>query len=131
MLAPVVFHTVSPQFAVGDVVKAAEYYRDFLGFTLDGYWLDPPVYAIVKRGSVEVHFGLADDLKNPQRSNQGHRKGGLDVYVRISGIETFYNELKQKNVKIIDPICAQEYGMLEFIIEDCNGFKIAFAQNNS
>lgn len=125
------FYSVSPQFAVADVVKTAEYYRDFLGFTIDGYWLDPPVYAIVRRGTVGIHFGLADDIKNPQHSNHEHRNGGLDLYVRISGIEELYDELKQKNVKIIDPICAQEYGMLEFVIEDCNGFKIAFGQDNS
>ena len=131
MSGPIAFHTVSPQFAVADVVKTAEYYRDSLGFTIDGYWLDPPVYAIVRRGSVEIHFGLADDLKNPQNSNHEHRIGGLDLYVRISGIEALYDELKNKNVRIINPICAQEYDMLEFIIEDCNGFKIAFGQNNS
>lgn len=131
MPAPVSFHSVSPQFAVTDVVKTAEYYRDSLGFEILGYWLDPPVYVIVKRGSVEIHFGLTDDLKNPQRSNHEHRQDGLDLYVRISGIEALYDELKHKEVKILDPICAQEYGMLEFIIEDCNGFKIAFGQDNS
>jgi uncharacterized glyoxalase superfamily protein PhnB len=130
MSAPIDFHTISPQFAVADVIKAAEYYRDFLGFEILGYWLDPPVYAIIRRGSVEIHFGLADNSNNPQRSNREHRKEGLDLYVRINGIEALHDELKEKHVKIIQPVCAQEYGMLEFVIEDCHGFKIAFGQNN-
>jgi hypothetical protein len=41
---------------VPDVVTAAEYYRDVLGFRILGYFLDPPVYAIVARDSVEIHF---------------------------------------------------------------------------
>lgn len=130
MLSPITFHIVSPQFAVSDVVKAAEYYRDFLGFEILGYWLEPPVYAIVRRGSVQIHFGLADDPKKPQRSNHEFRKEGLDLYIRISGVEELHEELKNKNVKIIQPICAQEYGMLEFVMEDCFGYKIAFGQDN-
>jgi hypothetical protein len=125
------FYSVSPQFAVADVVKAAEYYRDSLGFEILGYWMDPPVYAIVRRESVEIHFGLADDLKNPQRSNHKHREDGLDLYVRINRLESLHDELKSKSVKIIQPVCVQEYGMVEFVIEDCNGFKIAFGQDNS
>lgn len=131
MPAAVTFHSVSPQFAVADVVKAAEYYRDFLGFEILGYWLEPPVYAITRRGSVEIHFGLADNSKNPQQSNHEHRKEGLDLYVRINGIHELHDELKSKHVRIIQPICAQEYGMIEFVIEDCHGFKIAFGQDNS
>lgn len=131
MPTPVNFYSVSPQFAVADVVKTAEYYRDVLGFEISGYWMDPPVYAIVSRGSVQIHFGLADDPKNPQRSNHKHREDGLDLYVRISGLETLHDELKSKSVKIIQPICEQEYGMIEFVIEDCNGFKIAFGENIS
>ncbi len=42
---------ISPQFVVPDVVVAAEYYRDVLGFGIRGYFLDPPIYAIVARGS--------------------------------------------------------------------------------
>jgi hypothetical protein len=131
MAGPPTFHNVSPQFAVDDVVKSAEYYRDFLGFEILGYWWEPPVYAIIKRGSVQIHFGLADDSTNPQRSNHQHRKEGLDLYVRISGIQELHDEFKSKQVKIIQPIFAQEYGMLEFVIEDCHGFKIAFGQDNS
>jgi hypothetical protein len=34
---------VAPQFIVPDVVAAAEYYRDKLGFQILGYFLEPPV----------------------------------------------------------------------------------------
>jgi catechol 2,3-dioxygenase-like lactoylglutathione lyase family enzyme len=36
---------------VPDVVATAEFYRDKLGFELLGYFLDPPVYAMVRRDS--------------------------------------------------------------------------------
>ena len=35
---------ISPQLVVPDVVEAAEYYRDVLGFQILGYFYQPPVY---------------------------------------------------------------------------------------
>ncbi len=46
--AAAVCRMISPQFVVPDVVAAAEYYRSVLGFRILGYFLDPPVYAIVR-----------------------------------------------------------------------------------
>jgi hypothetical protein len=41
---------VAPFFLVADVVRAAEYYRDKLGFRSVGYFFEePPVFAMVGR----------------------------------------------------------------------------------
>lgn len=121
-------HAINPQFAVTDVVKTAEYYRDFLGFTISGYWMNPPVYAIVERDGVTLHFGKSDQ---PQPSSTTWRPEGLDAYIRISGIHDLFEEFKSKGIEFIDPICAREYGMIEFTIKDCNGFVLVFGQDNS
>lgn len=49
--------SISPQFVVPDVIAAAEYYRDVLGFQILGYFYEPPVYSIVRRDTVEIHLG--------------------------------------------------------------------------
>jgi len=38
---------IAPQIIVPDVVKTAEYYRDILGFTLIGYFMDPAYMLIL------------------------------------------------------------------------------------
>jgi catechol 2,3-dioxygenase-like lactoylglutathione lyase family enzyme len=43
-----------PIFLVKDVVKAAEYYRDVLGFRFDRYWGEPPCFCTVWRDAVEI-----------------------------------------------------------------------------
>jgi len=48
--------TICPHFVVPDVVASAEHYRDSWG-SRRGYWLDPPVFAIVVRDEVEIQFG--------------------------------------------------------------------------
>jgi len=116
---------VAPQFVVGDVVKTAEYYRDFLGFKILDYFLDPPVFAMVERDGVELHFGKAD--REDVITNAIRRKVGYDAYIWTSDIAALYEEFKLKNVNIIEGPVKRQYGRREIVIKDCNDFKIAFA----
>jgi hypothetical protein len=67
-----------PHFVVPDVVASAEHYRDVLGFKIMGYWLDPPVFAIVARDDVEIQFGKSDSGSLPS-PNMVRRESGLDA----------------------------------------------------
>ena len=64
MSEPVRFKTIIPHFVVLDVVKTTEYYRDVLGFAILGYFLDPPLFALVKCDDAELHFGKADGTRS-------------------------------------------------------------------
>ena len=116
---------VAPQFVVCDVVKTAEYYRDLLGFKILDYFLDPPVFAMVERDGVELHFGKAD--REDVKTNAIRRKVGYDAYIWASDIDALYKEFKIKNVNIIEGPVTRQYGRREIVIKDCNDFKIAFA----
>jgi hypothetical protein len=73
---------VAPQFVVPDVVGTAEYYRDILGFKILGYFADPPVFSMVARDGVEIHFGKADT--GEVGVNENVRKGlGSDAYISL------------------------------------------------
>lgn len=70
---------IAPQFVVADVVRAAEHYRDALGFTVVDYFGDPPVFAIVSRDGVEIHLGKRDTGNIvPNRTVRGDV---LDAYI--------------------------------------------------
>jgi hypothetical protein len=84
---------ISPQLVVPDVVRAAEYYRGVLGFRILGYFLDPPVFAIVARDSVEIQFGRAD-AERPPLPNWSRRQGGLDAYIWANDLDSLHRELK-------------------------------------
>jgi len=80
MVTRAILTNIAPQFVVLDVVKTAEYYRDVLGFTILGYFLDPPVFAMVARNEVEIHFCKADSLQI--QVNEAVRRGlGTDAYI--------------------------------------------------
>lgn len=119
---------IAPTFVVKDVVKTAEYYRDALGFKILGYFAEPPVYAMVARDSVEIHFGKADDGSETQ-VNASVRKGlGNDVYVFVSDINALFEEFKRGGVNITEGPVQRIYGCTEITIRDCNGFQLVFGE---
>ena len=120
------FKDVITQMVVPDVVKTAEYYRDVLGFEILGYFLDPPVYAMLRRGNVEMHFGKSDT--GEVLRNESIRKGlGTDAYIFVSDVHALYEEYSAAGANIKMGITKRPYGCTEFEILDCDGHKIVFA----
>ena len=125
MSEKVQFKALVPQLVVPDVVKAAEFYCDKLGFELLGYFLDPPVYAMVRRDDVEIHFGKGDG--DETRTNESVRHGlGHDVYIIVSDIEGVYRELTEAGVEVVEGPIKRVYGSIEVVAKDCYGFQIVF-----
>jgi uncharacterized glyoxalase superfamily protein PhnB len=120
---------IAPQFVVPDVVKAAEYYRDVLGFTILGYWLEPPVFAIIERDNITIHFGKGDT--DVAQGNVTRREGGLDAYVYVVGIDDLFDEFMKRRADIIDGPIDTVYGTREILIQDCYGFVISFGEDRN
>jgi catechol 2,3-dioxygenase-like lactoylglutathione lyase family enzyme len=127
------FTSAVPQFTVPDVVQTAEYYRDFLGFEIAGYWNGesatkspsaPPVFGIVWRGKVEIFFSRADD--SPVRT--GRAQFALDAYIRITGVDELAAELRERGADIIDGPEDRIYNQRELVVRDCNGLVLCFGE---
>jgi hypothetical protein len=119
---------IIPQFVVPDVVPAAEHYIQKLGFKLLGYFLDPPVYAMVERDDVEIHFGKADDgLASP--GSKLRKKVGLDAYIHVEDLDAVYKDLQSRGAKIIEGPVVRVYKMREIEVEDLNGYKLVFGED--
>lgn len=125
MAEPARFTAIAPTFVVSDVVKTAEYYRDVLGFTKINYFADPPVYAMVRRDSAEIHFGKPDS-DQVSESVREIRKVGCDVYIWVSDIHGLFEELRASGANIIEGPVKRIYESIEVVIEDCNGLTIVF-----
>lgn len=115
---------IAPQIVVPDVTKTAEYYRDVLGFTIIGYFLDPPVYAMVERDGMQIHFAKSDSSEI--HVNEEFRKGTTDFVIWVPEIDAFFEELKLRGADIVEGIVKRVYGSREFIVRDCNRYKILF-----
>jgi uncharacterized glyoxalase superfamily protein PhnB len=120
----VVLKSVAPQIVVENVVATAEYYRDVLGFEINGFWADPPVYAIVSRGGVEIHFGKSE--KNGS-SNSLVRSGSFDLYVWVDDIEGLHEELMSASANVVEGPVKRVYESTEVVVKDLNGYVLVFA----
>lgn len=118
---------IAPQFVVRDVVQTAEYYRDVLGFEILGYFADPPVFAMVRRGAAEIHFGRSD--RGATQTNETVRRGlGSDAYIWVEGIYDLFDELTQTGAEIVEGPIKRIYNCVEITVKDCNGFQLVFAE---
>lgn len=115
-------HGIAPQLIVPDVVQTARYYSDVLGFNIIGYFMDPPVYAMVERDGFQIHFGKADS--GTYQTNADFRKINTDFIIWVPEIDQFFEEVSAKNAEIVEGMVTRVYGSREFVIKDCNGYRI-------
>jgi uncharacterized glyoxalase superfamily protein PhnB len=121
---------IAPYFFVPDVVAAAHYYHDTLGFAFDRFWGDPPVFCMVQRGGVVIMLSQIEDRSLVRPNSLAEREGGAwDAYVRVPDADALHGELVARGATIARGLCDQEYGCRDFDVLDCNGYRLCFGQN--
>ena len=132
---------ITPNFEVTDIKQTVKFYTDILGFkltmavphTLDGADGELEnekeyVYALVTNNGVEVSFQRTDsfyeDVPILQRKDIG---ASISFYIEVEDIESFHNDLKNKNIEATE-LKTSWYGMREFFIKDNNGYILCIAQ---
>ena len=123
---PIQCKSIVPQLAVPDVVAAAAYYRDVLGFRICGVFGDPPFFAIVARDHIEIQLGQLDPGGSPS-PNVTRREDAIDVYIWVNDVDAMYAELQTSGAKILEGPVTRFYKCYELLIEDIYGFRLTFA----
>jgi len=118
----------APILLVADVVAAANYYRDKVGFTYDRFWGDPPGFCILTRDGLHLMLSRVED---PACIVPHHKvvANMWNVYFWVNDADEFHKDLKQRGVTIDYELCDQPYGCREFGIKDLDGYDIAFGQD--
>jgi uncharacterized glyoxalase superfamily protein PhnB len=122
----------SPVLGVRQVRQAAEYYRDVLGFSLDpvdGVYHPSPdepdgVYAIVKRPGIWIHFQIRRG-HSPQAERPSFER---DVYLYIDDLDGLHADLQRRGAKIQAAPHIAPHGIREMVVEDLNGYRLAFGE---
>lgn len=118
------FKAAVPQFTVRDVVATAEYYRDLLGFHIEGYFGSPPVFGIVWRDDVEVFFNQATVAE----VRTGRAPGAYDAYFRVTAVDELAAELHRRGADIIEGPTTRIYNQRELVIRECNDLIFCFGE---
>ena len=118
--------TVSPRFLVADIHRAADYYRDALGFTIGRMWGDPPSFCIPHRDGLMVMLGP------PVEAGRIQAKGAdgetWDAYFHVEDANALHAEFAARGALIVHPPVDRDYyGCREFAVQDPDGHILAFA----
>jgi uncharacterized glyoxalase superfamily protein PhnB len=123
--------SASPVLGVANVREAAEYYRDVLGFGLDPADVFQPspeepggVYAIVKRPGAWIHFQIRRESATPRVRGAIE----LDAYVYVNDVDGLYADLQRRGAVFRQPPTNMPYGIREIVVEDLNGYRVAFGE---
>lgn len=118
---------VAPVLLVRDVVAAANYYRDQLGFRYDRLWGEPPDFCMVHREGLTVMLSQA-----PSEAGLNPHWRVVDkmwnAYFWVSDVRALYEEYQQSGAKIDYTLGLKPYGVLEFGVQDLDDHDLAFGQ---
>jgi catechol 2,3-dioxygenase-like lactoylglutathione lyase family enzyme len=121
-----VFLEAAPFLLVDDVVKAAEHYRDKLGFEIGRYFGSPPGFVIMRHNTTRIM--LRQSLSHPAlHSNVAKLGDALDLYVWVSDVTALASELRGRGATIVgEP--ELEDGRREMFVKDLDGYLICFGE---
>jgi uncharacterized glyoxalase superfamily protein PhnB len=119
---------ISPTLAVRNMKQTIQFYGDSLGFKVGMAFpdADNPEYADLSKDGMVLMFIPAKNVGISSKQKLGI---GVNLYMQIDGdIDEYFNELKNKGVKIVVDIKDEPYGIRDFTVEDINGYKLTFNQ---
>lgn len=121
--------SLAPNIFVKDMNATVAFYKQ-LGFEITMKVPEQGDYdwVMMMRESVTFMFqsfkSLGDELPEINRKDGG----SLLFYIRLKGIRTFHNKIKDK-AKVIFELNKTFYGATEFSIVDNNGYVLTFAED--
>lgn len=122
--------SIAPYFVVDDVIAAANYYRDKLGFSYSRFWNEPPSFCMVSRSGVVIMLAQYKQMGAIRPNRVVDPEGeAWDAYIWIDNADQLHAEFTSKGVKITRDVCDQPYGCRDFDVEDCNGYRLSFGQS--
>jgi catechol 2,3-dioxygenase-like lactoylglutathione lyase family enzyme len=106
--------------AVADLPAAVEFYSRKLGFTVAFTWGDPPAFAGVNLGDVQMFLEKGTPTPNP---------GSAAAYFLVGDADQLYEFHRANGLEIAEPIADREYGIRDYAVRDLDGYWLVFGQH--
>ena len=106
--------------AVHDLQISSQFFEQ-LGFTIIS---KPEGWIFVKRDNCMIMLGECRDAIHPSKLGDHSYFG----YLRVDDVDSFYEDLKQKRIKILSSIETKPWEMREFCVASPEGHRIVIGQ---
>ena len=106
---------------VPDVLATLLWYQDKLGLQVEFAFGDPVIHGSVIAGDTTFHFSRSE----PTEPHSSY----MTLYVHE--LDELYADIVSRGVDVLQPPETMEWGMRAFMIRDCNGALVMFADPSS
>lgn len=103
--------------AVSDISTAVEFYVRKLGFQKAFTWGEPPTFAGVNLGHVQIFLQKATPNPSPDASA---------VYFMVGDADQLYEFHRANGVEIAQAIDDRPYGIRDYVVRDLHGYYLVF-----
>jgi len=118
----------APVFLVENVRRAADYYRDKLGFQYDKIWGEPPGFCMVWRNAQCVMLSEVRDASLVRPVSSVHPEV-WDAYFWVNNVEAFHAEFKENDAEVQhEKPFVKSYNVKEFNVSDLDGYILCFGE---
>ncbi len=109
--------------AVNDLLKSAYFYRDCLGFTIEE--IGDEGWRIFRKDEIAIMAGNCPDAV-PASELGDH---SYFAYIGVQDIDSYYQFVKEKGVRIRKTLRDEPWGMREFAVQTVDGHRIMFGSS--
>jgi catechol 2,3-dioxygenase-like lactoylglutathione lyase family enzyme len=114
-----------PVVFVSDVPRAAGFYRDQLGFTIDFLHGQPAFYASVSRDEASIHLRFVHEPAFVPAVRDQEQL--LSAFVAVANVKGLFVEYESRNVPFVHRLRKEPWGQSSFIVRDPDGNWLCFA----
>ncbi len=108
-----------PTLGVADVERSVAFYATHLGFEAVARMAGPPAFALLQRHAASIALvATFEPLPLPWAA----------VYLEVTDVRPLHRACKGAGVSLAHPLTPQPWGMLDFVLSDPDGHKIAVGQ---
>lgn len=104
--------------AVSDIQTAVEFYTNKLGFSVAFTYGDPPTFAGLNLGKVQMF--LQQGEPSPK---------GCQVYFVVGDADELYEFHRSNGVEIAAPLDDRDYGLRDYAVRDLHGYHLSFGHH--
>jgi catechol 2,3-dioxygenase-like lactoylglutathione lyase family enzyme len=105
-------------FACADVRQTVDFYCNMLGFKQHWLWGDPPTFAAVGLGKIEIFVQLEPELAS--------RVEGHGHYFHVDDVDALHARHVAAGAQIVAPLANKPWGVREYTVRDPNGYHLRF-----
>ena len=133
---------ITPNLSVKNVTETIKFYQNLLNFKVrmvvleknnmvEDFFIETEeyTYAMVYRDDLQLMFLKESTFHdNVPILKDFHMGASVVFYIAVEKIDTFYQELQEKNIEVVKELTTTWYGIREFYIKDCNGYILSFTE---